>query len=96
MQIFSARNLAVLASLATVGLVALRAREQERLVGLADEITTDLARLEAMPAAAKRQEALRRLYDQAPAHARRLLDANHFARAVELAWHFHAKPRLYN
>jgi len=100
MQILTARNLAVLAgvsSLVTLGaqaLAAARALERERLVHLADAITTDLARLDGMPPGDKRHEALRRLREQAPRRAHRLLPAAQFGLAVEQAWHFHAKPRL--
>jgi hypothetical protein len=100
MQTATDRNLAVLAgvlSLVTLGAQAyglLRARTWERLVELAADITTDLARLEGMAPEAKRREALRRLYDQAPPSASRLFRPEAFGRAVEHAWHLHAKPRL--
>lgn len=73
---------------------AWKAGQWSRLVTLAGAVTLEVAKLTGYDNAAKRAEAVKRLYEQAPSAAYGLFTEAQFVKAVEDGWATIAKPQM--
>lgn len=85
---------AAIVTLAVQMYAAFKSGQYAKLITLAGGITLEVAKLAGYDNAAKRNEAVKRLYGQAPTVARNLFTEQQFIEAVEKGWATIAKPQM--
>lgn len=73
---------------------ALRARQWDKLIGLAGKLALDVAKVTELDNAAKRALVANELYAAAGVTARKLFTKEQFELAVEMGWKLIAKPQI--